>query len=157
MNSIASLNFVKQSDFVVVSMALRHTTNACYNRWQAHILPIIKSHLLGLPQGVDWMKEFLMYVVKNEVTDVKKIEYNLLVEEIFHGQTSYSLRNFANSVRSTTVNQKRVRSNDPIHQLSLRQLNEPSPNSSYLGNEKMADSKLKYAEDIIEIYKSLIP
>lgn len=110
---------------------------------------------MGLPQGVGWTKEVLMYIVKNKVTDVKKIEYKLLLEEMFPGQTGYSLAVFVNSIAKETVNRKQYRCNEPLHKICLRRLNQPD-HTSYLGNNNRAASKLKYAEDIIKIYKSLI-
>ena len=71
MNSIASLNAVNQDDFEHVSTTIGRTTNACYDHWKLQILPILKTHILGLPQGVDWMHEFLVYMAKSKITHQK--------------------------------------------------------------------------------------
>ena len=156
-NSIGALTSVKTNDFEVISTTLGRTPNACQDHFKQQILPILKTHLLGLPQGVDWMKEFLVYIVKNEVIDVKTIEYNRLVEELFPGQTTHSLSRFANDLKVKTVKYKVVRSNEPLHKICARRLSEMTTcRFTYLGNEKMANSKLIYSENIVEIYKSLI-
>ena len=103
MNSIDTLNAVNEGNFEHVSTTIGRTTKACYNHWKLQILPILKTHILGLPQGVEWMHEFLVYMVNNKITDTKTIEYNRLVEELFPGQTSLSLSMFANNINNNYI------------------------------------------------------
>lgn len=156
MNSIDALNSVKDDDLSVVSTEIGRTKRSCYHHWKEQILPILKTNILGLPQGIDWMKDFLKYMEKNRIIAKKDIPYNKLVNEMCPGQTTRSLAVFANSIPRKWDGKKMIRSNEPFHEICLRWLNEPSPNS-YLGNEKMANARLEYAEEIVKIYQSLNP
>ena len=155
MTSIDALNSVKKDAFKVISMTLGRSIYACNDHWKIRLLPILKTHILGLPQGVEWRNEFLMHLVQNKVTDVKKIEYNLLVEKRFPGQTTRTLASFADIINNSKGDNKIVHSNEPLHEKCSRRLNHPKPNS-YLTSERMANSNLTFAEDIVEIYNSLI-
>ena len=110
---------------------------------------------MKLPQGVEWMRDVLDYIVKNKVLTVKDIPYNKLLKEVCPGQTSTAISSFARNIQLEWNGTKLIRSTQPLHEICLRRLNEPNK-YSYLGNEKMAEKKLRYAEDIIEIKKLMI-
>ena len=150
---------MKKDDFAAVSNEILRTNHSCFAHWQGQILPILKKHMLGLPQGQEWMKKFLIYLTENKVKDTEKIEYSFLVENKFPGETNHTLIQFANHRNRSgiaTVDGNGIRSKEPLHETCLRELKNPSVKSSYLGNEKMANAHLEYAKEIVTIYKSLI-
>ena len=115
--------------------------------------------MLGLPQGQEWMKKFLIYLIESKVKDTEKIEYTFLLENKFPGETTTTLTRFANNTKRfgiATVDGNGIRSKEPFHETCLRTLKNPSVKSSYLGNEKKANAHLEYAKEIVTIYKSLI-
>ena len=101
------------------------------------------------------MSDVLDYIVRNKVMSTKDISYNKVLKEVCPGQSSDTIRGFANDLRREWNGKKLIQSTQPLHEICLRRLNEPNK-YSYLGNEKMADKKLRYAEDIIEIKKLMI-
>ena len=101
------------------------------------------------------MRDVLDYIVKNKVLTVKDIPYNKMLKEVCPGQTSWTIKSFAADIQREWDGKKKIRSTQPLHQICLKRLNEPSANS-YLGNEKKRDAKFKYAEDIIGIKNWLI-
>ena len=110
---------------------------------------------MKLPQGVEWMRDVLDYIVKNKVLTVKDIPYNQMLKEVCPGQTSQTIGRFVCNIQREWNGTKLIRSTQPLHEICLKRLNEPSV-TSYLGNEKKTDAKFKYAEDIIEIKNWLI-
>ena len=110
---------------------------------------------MGLPQGVEWTKNLLGYIIENKIITVKQIPYNQVVNEICPGQTSRSLQYFANSLYLETKDGKSIRSKAPLYDICAKRLEEP-PSNSYLGNEEMTNSKLNYANEILEIRNSII-
>ena len=111
----------------------------------------MKTDLLRLPQDVEWRKNLLEYIVQNKIITVKKIPYNQVVNEICPGQTSASLQLlFSNDLSGESKDGKQARPKAPLYDICLKRLEEPYINS-YLGNEKKADSKLTYANEILEI------
>ena len=110
---------------------------------------------MKLPQGVEWMRDVLDYIVKNKVLTVKDIPYNKMLKEVCPGQTSRTISSFASQFQREWDGKRQIRSTQPLHQMCLKRLNEPSV-YSYLGNGKKTDAKLKYIEDIIEIKNWLI-
>ena len=110
---------------------------------------------MGLPQGVEWMKNVLGYIIENKIITVKKIPYNQVVNKICPGQTSASVKCFANDVARVWKDGKYVRSKSRLYDICAKRLEEPSSNSN-LGNKDKANSKLNYANEILEIRNSII-
>ena len=114
--------------------------------------------MLGLPQGQEWRKKFLIYLTENKIKYTEKIEYTFLLENKFPRETTRTLSEFANTTKRfgiATVDGNGIRSKEPFHETCLRTLKNPSV-KSYLGNEKKANAHLEYAKEIVTIYKSLI-
>ena len=131
------------------------TKTACFSRWERSILPILKTDILQLPQGVEWMEDFLKYVVANRIVTPKQIPFNQVVKEICPGQTSRIIIDFANNLHKEWNGTKYVRSEDPLHEICTKRLDEPSVYSC-LGNEKIANSKLDYIEKILELKNTIL-
>jgi hypothetical protein len=103
---------------------------------------------------VEWMKNFLGYIIENKINKVKQIPYNQVTNEICPGQTSTSVEVFANNLSKETKDGKQVRSKTPLYNICAKRLEEPASNS-YLGNEEKINDKLNYANEILEIRNSL--
>ena len=101
------------------------------------------------------MRDVLDYIVKNKVLTVKDVPYNKMLKEVCPGQTSEAIASFVGNIQREWDGKKMIQSTQPLHEICLKRLNEPSI-TSYLGNEKKTDAKFKYAEDIIEIKNWLI-
>ena len=137
-----------------MSKATKRTKIACFHHWEKRILPILKTDILQLSQGVEWMEDFLKYVVANRILTPKQIPYNQVVKDICPGQTSRTISNFVNHLHREWNGEKLVRSKDPLHEICTKRLNEPTA-QSLLGSEKMANSKLEYVEKILELKNSI--
>ena len=138
-----------------MSTVVGRTKSACHNHWERQILPILKRELLGLPQTVEWMEQFLRYIVDNKITSSKKIPYDQVSKEICRGETRFSISHFASSLSQEWKGGKLVRSKDPLYEICDKKLNEPSL-VSYLGNEEKANSKLDYINQILEIKHTIL-
>ena len=102
-----------------------------------HIVPPLKSDILGLPQNEDWRKDVLRYVIDNKFGSVKDIPYNKMVRDVCPGQTTDALSLFLNDLSRSAGDQ-------PFYEHCRKHLNNPY-RSSYLGNEKLVQAKFEYA------------
>ena len=153
--TIEDLYSAHESDFNDVSERLQRKPNNCKYHWNKDILPILKNNILGLPQGIEWMRRFLEYIVENKIKRIEDINYVVLVRENFHGQTTASIKLFAVNIMRITKNKKTVILSEPMHEICQTRLDNPSK-QSFLGSKKRANLQLEYSEWILKIYNSLI-
>jgi hypothetical protein len=149
-NKINDLNFLdssKTSDFGQILAEIGRSKESCYYRWTTHIVPPLKSDILGLPQNEEWRKDVLRYVIDKKFGNVKDIPYNKVVRDVCPGQTSNALSSFLN-------NRSRSAGDQPFYEYCRKHLNNPHP-SSNLGNEKLAQTKFEYACKILDIKQKL--
>ena len=111
------------------------------------IVPILKSDTLGLTQNEEWRKDVLRYVIEKKFGRVKEIPYNKLVRDVCPGQTSHTLSYYLNSF-------SRHAADGPFYEYCRKHLNDPHPNS-YLGNNKLIETKSEYVCKILEIKQNL--
>ena len=153
---ISTLRSVKESDFESIAKELQRTTSSCYCHYNQSLLPVLKTHILGLPQSIGWRRELLGYIVDNQIKSTKDLDYFVLCEQMFPGQTPYSLRYY---IKDFIKNAGNISENAPICDVISDKLSNPSPNG-ILGSQKRESSllarKLQYAEYIIEMYESII-
>ena len=116
-------------------------------RWTRHIAPPLKSDILGLPQNEEWRKDVLRYVIDNKFGSVKDIPYNKVVRDVCPGQTSRALSTFLNNL-------SRSAGDKPFYEYCKKHSYNPN-HSSYLGNEKLAETKFEYACKILDIKQKL--
>ena len=121
---------------------------ACYNRWNLQIVPVLKSDALGVAQNVEWMNDVLRYIVKEKYASTKEVPYSKVVGDCCPGQTTRSVSRFLNDL-------KRSEKDTQLHELCKKRLTDPSPNS-YLGNEDKAQEYLQYACEIVKLKQTLI-
>ena len=141
------LDLLKRSDFRQISAEIGRSKGSCYRRWAVHMVPPLKSDILGLPQNEEWRKDVLRYVIDNKFGSAKDIPYNKVVRDVCAGQTSYSLSVFLRTLSISTGDQ-------PFYEYCRKHLNNPHP-SSYLGNETLAQTKFEYACKILDIKQKL--
>ena len=145
---------------------LKRSKSACFERYMAFLLPILKTDALNLGHGLEWMKDFLKYIVQNKIADPKQIKYNHVVKEVCPGQTSHSLRNVCKSlsqecqkdyrmVRIISYDKKQIRSKKPFHEICANRLDNPDP-SSYLGGGNLKEKKSKYIKEVLGIKRNLL-
>merc|ERR1712150_28689 len=149
-NKINDLNFLdssKEKDFGQISTEIGRSKSSCYYRWTAHIVPPLKSDVLGLPQNEEWRKDVLRYVIDKKFSSVKDIPYNKVVRDVCPGQTSNALSLFLNNFSRSAGDQ-------PFHEYCRKHLNNPNHSSS-LGNEKLAQTKFEYTCEILDIKQKL--
>ena len=147
MNDLNFLDSSKEKDFGQISADIGRSKNSCYKRWTRYIVPPLKSDILGLPQNEEWRKDVLRYVIDNKFGSVKDIPYNKVVRDVCPGQTSHALSRFLNSLAIFAGGMQ-------FYEYCRKHLNNPHPNS-YLGNEKLAQTKFEYACKILEIKQKL--
>ena len=147
MNDLDFLDSLKTKDFGQISAEIGRSKGSCYLRWTTHIVPPLKSDILGLPQNEEWRKDVLRYVIDNKFNSFKDIPYNKAVRDVCPGQTSDALSIFLNSLSISNGDQ-------PFYEYCRKHLNNPHP-SSHLGNEKLAQTKFEYACKILDIKQKL--
>ena len=122
--------------------------DACYRRWNTHIVPVLKSDALGIAQNVEWRNDVLRYIIKEKVASKKEVPYSRVVKDCCPGQTTYSVISFLDSL-------SRYYKDTQLHELCKKRLASPSPNS-YLGNEKKAEEYFQQACEIVKLKQTLI-
>ena len=147
MNDLDFLDSWKEKDFGQLSADIGRSKAACYIRWMGTIVPILKAHTLGLPQNEEWRKDVLQHIIENKFISSKHIPYNKMVRDVCPGQTAHALSTFLRNLSISTGEM-------PFHEYCRNHLNNPSHNS-YLGNEKLAQTKYEYACKILEIKQKL--
>ena len=147
MDDLTFLDSSKKNDFGQISAEIGRSKVACNKRWTIQIVPPLKSDVLGLPQNEEWRRDVLRYVIDKKFNNVKDIPYNKVVRDVCPGQTSNALSAFLNDL-------SRSAGDKPFHEHCRNQLNNPPP-SSYLGNEKLAQTKFEYACKILDMKQKL--
>ena len=89
----------------------------------------------------------MRYVIDKKFNNVKDIPYNKVVRDVCPGQTSNALSLFFNNLSIYAGGM-------PFYEYCRKHLNNPHHNS-YLGNEKLAQTKLEYALEILDIKQKL--
>merc|ERR1712150_383418 len=77
------------------SQKLQRTNKACDRHWNQVLLPILKTHLKGLPLSAEWKKDFMLYVIKHKIRHPKELDLGLIVDQVCPGQTSQSVSSYA--------------------------------------------------------------
>ena len=147
MNDPDFLDSSKTNDFDQISADIGRSKSACNSRWMNSIVPILKSHTLGLPHNEEWRNDVLQDVIEKKFGSVKEIPYDKLVRDVCPGQTSRSLSTFFNNLSNHA-------GDTPFYEYCKKHLNNPHPNS-YLGNEKLTKAKSEYAFQILQIKQKL--
>merc|ERR1712150_368278 len=91
-----SLETVVKGDFNEVSQKLQRTIGSCVRHWYDNLLPILKSHLKGLPLSAEWKKDFMLYVIKHKIRRPKELDLGLIVDKVCQGQTTQSVSYYTN-------------------------------------------------------------
>ena len=147
MNDLTFLDSLKDKDFGQISAEMGRSKGACNKRWTLQIVPPLKSDILGLPQNEEWRKDVLRYVIDKKFGSVKAIPYNKVVRDVCPGQTTDSLSLF---LRNLSISAGEM----PFYEYCRKHLNNPNHNS-YLGNEKLAQTKFEYACKILDMKQKL--
>ena len=81
--------------------------------------------------------------------------YSQAVHDICPGQTTASLKHFANNMTLIWDGKKQIKSKEPLYKICKKKLDDPS-NNSFLGNENMANKKMEYINEILAIKEMLM-
>ena len=122
--------------------------DACYRRWNTHIVPVLKSDALGVAQTVEWRKDVLRYIVKEKFASIKEVQYSRVVRDSCPGQTTLSVKKVLNNLSRYDKDVK-------LHEICKKHLTNP-PHESYLGNEEKAQEYLQRASEILKLKQTLI-
>ena len=120
---------------------------SCHQRWNAHIVPVLKSDALGVAQTVEWRNDILRYIIQEKFASIKEVPYSKVVRDSCPGQTTKSVGGFLNGI-------SRGGKDTPLHELCKKHLTNPSP-KSLLGNEEMAQEYLQHASQILKLKQTL--
>merc|ERR1712150_337183 len=152
-----SLETVVESDFNEVSQKLQRTNNSCDRHWYRVLIPILKSHLKGLPLSAEWKKDFMLYVIKHKIRHPKELDLGLIVDKVCQGQTTQSVSYYTNHAvanykksRNTAENVKNLQ----LYEILKIQMNNESHNNP-LFSEKRMEKDLQRKNDIVDLYKSI--
>ena len=96
---------------------------------------------------MEWKKDVLRYIIERSYGSVKVIPYNKIVMDVCPGQTSHTLSTYLNNL-------SRQAGDAPFYEYCRKHLNDPHPNS-YLGNNKLIETKSEYVCKILEIKQNL--
>ena len=102
-DDISSLCSLNEAEFKGIAKELHRTQKSCHLHWEQKMLPILKTHILGLPLNIDWMRDLQRYIVDKKIKSLDELNYELLVDEMFPGQTPHSLKAVMVSSRYTSM------------------------------------------------------
>ena len=152
MDNVDDLNSVREIDCEGISKELRRSVSSCWLHWQRYLLPILRTHILGLPQNLEWKKDVIVYLMYNKIEWLEDIAYNKVVKDVCPGQTTHSLRLFIFHIRKRTVKGEKILHKEPLHELASKRINDPG-NSSFLCDETVVQKKLEHACSIVKVYE----
>ena len=153
----SSIQIMKPSEFTTVATELKRSSGSCYARWIIYIAPTLNTHLMKLPMTNDWKKDILSHIVENNIKHKKEMDIDHILKEIAPGQTSRSILTYLDALRKETVNGVRKPSKLPLCDLASKRLMEQAPNNAlFQTNHKGEQKRLKWCEDVISYYKTLI-
>jgi len=153
----SSIENVKQSEFTAVATELKRSSSSCYEHWIQHIAPTLKTHLMKLPMTNDWKKDVLSHIVNNNIKHKKEMNIDQILKEVAPGQTSISILKYLNDLKIEYVNGVRKPSKLPLCDLASKRFKEQRPNDPLFNeNHKKEQKRLKWCQDVISYYKTLI-
>ena len=144
---------ISRPEFSGCSKALKRSNESCYHHWMCVIVPVLKTHFLGLPLNVDWKLKMMSYIVENKIKYESEVDIDLVLDRIAPGQTKNSLFIFESTLRVVKVNGRKTKSELFLYQLVENRLKEQSQNNPCFNkNHKREEKRLKRANDIIDFY-----
>ena len=152
MDTVDDLNSLRMIDCEGIPKELKRSMHSCWGRWQFGLLPILRTHILGLPQNLEWKKDVIVYLMDNKIEWLEDIDYNKVVKDVCPGQTTHSLRVFIRDIRKRTVKGEKILHKEPLHELASKRINDPR-NSSFLCDETVVQKKLEHACSIVKVYE----
>ena len=100
----------------------RSTEISAQKRWQAVILPILKTRCLNtehFPKNYFlWEKDVLRYIESEGIENKEDMDFVHLAKEVFPGQTTLSLHKFVDNFRKNNSHYP----NEPLHHVCSRYL-----------------------------------
>ena len=154
-DDIPSLCSLRREHFRDMSKEWQRTPKSCLMHWNERVLPVLKTYWLGLPQNTDWMRDLQRYIVDKNIKSTDELKYDLLVDQLFPGQTVDSMKTFITGSQYKRVSNRCVLHNIPLCEVMSNKLRNPPPNSM-LSSEKNKNRMSQYAHDIIKLYERYI-
>ena len=156
-NGWDQLEQVKQNDFVDVVRELKRSSISCYIRWLKQIVPTLKSCILQLPITLDWKKDLLHHIVKNNIKNMKELDIEFILKEIAPAQTSLSLIQYLHHLKQETIDGAQKPSKLPLCELASKRLIEKSPNNPIFNEDNIREQKRQeWCKSIFAYYEKSI-
>ena len=142
--------------------------SSCRLRWQTQLLPILKTHSLGLHKFpfrssdyFQWMTDVLRYITEQRINEVEEVDFHYLEKELCPGQTFGSINEYVRNLIKTEKkrvlksSESSIVEHKTLHELCSKRLNGPKARCGP-SNEKWIKLKMKHVEKIVKIYKVII-
>ena len=153
---ITSLESVVFRDFKIVSQKLERSMGSCERHWLNILLPILKTHINGLPLDNEWKKDLIKYIIKQNISHYKELDLALVMEQVCPGQTISSVLHYLSNCQNHKKTQKPSKYDDlPLYRMVEIRLNDAGPNCSFHSG-KVAEKSLQHKSDIVKLYESMI-
>jgi len=151
------LEQVKPNDLTDIGKELKRSSGNCYNRWMKQIVPTLKTCIMQLPMTLDWKKDLLHHIVKNNIKNMKELDIEFILKEIAPAQTSLSLIQYLHHLKQETIDGAQKPSKLPLCELASKRLIEKSPNNPIFNEDNIKEKKRQeWCKSIISYYKKLI-
>ena len=150
------------SPFRLVSQSIQRSELTCYMHWHTVLLPILKTHELGLSQSHVWQNDVMKYIVQNEISSIEDVDFQYLENKLCPGQTLTRIKVF---VRSLTMNKiavkgkvnknknKIIRHNQPLYEVCVHRLKCRRTAGGFAKNK--SKQKQERIKEIVNIYNTL--
>merc|ERR1719347_1847392 len=88
---------------------LGRTPTSCFCNWNYILLPILKTHVKGLPFDMNWnwKENVIQYIITEKIEHPQDIDYHLLIHDVCPGQTLGSLKIFISNRSKIRYRSKR--------------------------------------------------
>ena len=90
---------------------LQRSNSSCWQRWNAYLLPILKTYHVQRYSFPDnyfyWKTDVLEHVILHKIESLNEVDYEEMLSEVCPGQTIHSLKKFL-----TSVKQEKLRNNE---------------------------------------------
>merc|ERR1719270_3255799 len=72
------------NDISKLSKILGRNPNSCYEYWNRSILPILKTHVKGLPLDMNWKwkENVIQYIIREKIEHPQDIDYDVLIHDV---------------------------------------------------------------------------
>ena len=146
--------------FKSVARSIERSELACYRHWHDVLLPILKTHELGISQTHVWQNDVMKYISESKISDIEDVDFYYLENKLCPGQTISRIKSFVRGLRAKKLtvkgevpSTKTIELTEPLYEICLQRLKCPRAQANFA--PKSTKSKQQRIKEIVDIYNKL--